>query len=246
MKEQQKEGFLTGRKVVVLGGSAGIGLAVAQAAVAEGAAVVIASSNQARVNVALETLPADSIGYAVDLLNEQSIKALFEKIGPFDHLVFTAGEPIQLVRINDAVIEDVRNFFNLRYWGAFTAIKYASQHIDPKGSIVLTGGVAGERPGAGWSLGASICMAMEGFTRAMAVELAPVRVNLVSPGVVKTDLWGNMSESERNSFYTQIGDTLPVKRVGEAKDIAQAYIYFMRQEFGTGQTIVADGGAVLV
>jgi NAD(P)-dependent dehydrogenase (short-subunit alcohol dehydrogenase family) len=80
-------------------------------------------------------------------------------------------------------------FFALRYWGAFMAAKYGSDHIRPGGSIVFTSGLAGLRPHVGWSLGASICAAMEGLTRALAVELAPIRVNIVSPGVVKSPLW---------------------------------------------------------
>jgi len=82
-----------------------------------------------------------------------------------------------------------RDFFALRYWGAFMAAKYGSDHIRPGGSIVFTSGLAGLRPHVGWSLGASICAAMEGLTRALAVELAPIRVNIVSPGVVKSPLW---------------------------------------------------------
>ena len=87
---------------------------------------------------------------------------------------------------------------------------------------------------------------MEGFTRAMAVELAPVRVNAVAPGVVRTNLWNSLSESDRQGLYTQLGNSLLVRRVGEAEDIALSFVYLMKQDFGTGQVLIVDGGTVLV
>lgn len=246
MKQQTNNSTLNGKRVMILGGSSGIGLATAKAATAEGAKAVIVSGNQQRINTALQELPANTEGYAVDLSKENNIKDFFAGIGNFDHLVYTAGENIKLVTMNEVQVEQAREYFNLRYWGAFTAVKYGASHINTGGSINLTGGIASPRPGAGWSLGASICAAMEGFTRAMAAELAPIRVNLVSPGVVKTNLWNGMPDAERESFYNTIGNSLLVKRVGEAEDIAQAYVYLMKQPFATGQVLVTDGGAVLV
>lgn len=102
------------------------------------------------------------------------------------------------------------------------------------------------RPGKGWALASSICGAMEGLVRAAAVELAPIRVNSVVPGVVKTNLWGSMTKADRQNLYKTVGDSLLVKRVGEAEDIAQAFVYLRKQHFSTGQNIVIDGGAVLV
>lgn len=244
--ECNNNAYLTNKRVLILGGSSGIGFATAQSVAAQGAQVIIVSSNQQRVDAALAQLPAGNTGYAVDLTNEQQIKSLFETIGNFDHLVYTAGENLQLNKISNTVVDEARSFFNLRYWGAFSAVKYASPYINMGGSITLTGGIASPRPGSGWSLGASICAAMEGFTRAMAVELAPIRVNQVSPGVVKTNLWANMSAIERDNMYMQIGNSLLVKRVGEAEDIAQAYLYLMQQQYATGQILVTDGGSVLV
>jgi NAD(P)-dependent dehydrogenase (short-subunit alcohol dehydrogenase family) len=110
---------------------------------------------------------------------------------------------------------------------------------------VFTSGIAGQRPRAGWALGASICSAVEGLTRALAVELAPIRVNAVSPGVVKTPLWGEMPEADRDALYQQVARTLPVGHAGEPAEIAEAYLYLMRQTYGTGQVLVVDGGALL-
>ena len=245
MKHQISES-LEGKKVIVLGGTSGIGLATAKAAAAEGAHVTIVSGTQRRIDEALKELPAGNEGFQVDLSKEEPIRHFFRNAGNFDHLVYTAGESLQINNITDADIEKAKEFFNVRYWGAYASVKYAAPCINEGGSINLTSGIASLRPGAGWSLGASICAAMDAFTRAMSVELSPIRVNNVSPGVIRTNLWNSFTEEERHSFYKSVGDSLPVKRVGEAEDIAQTFIYLMKQKFSTGQTLVVDGGAVLV
>jgi NAD(P)-dependent dehydrogenase (short-subunit alcohol dehydrogenase family) len=236
----------TDKRIVILGGTSGIGLAAAQAAAQEGALLVVVSSRQASVDRALASLPPGTEGHAVDLSSEDAIRALFDRIGAFDHLVFTAGETLQLGSLADTAMEKARNAFTLRFWGAFTAVKYAQPHIRPGGSIVLTTGIASLHPRAGWSVAASICGAIDALTRALAVELAPVRVNAVSPGVVRTPLWDNMSAADREAMYAGIGAALPVGRAGEPEDIAQTYLYLMREGFSTGQVIVVDGGTVLV
>lgn len=244
--QQTNKTTLTGKRVVLLGGSSGLGLATAIAAAAEGAKVVIVSGSQQRINEALTKLPAGSEGYAVDLSNEENIKSFFEHAGTFDHLVYTAGENIVLTKLDDLNLKDAHSFFTLRYWGALAAVKYGAPYINKGGSINLVGGIASPRPNAGWGIAASICAAMEGFTRAMAVELAPIRVNQVSPGVIKTNLWNSMSTQDRENLYTSVGNALLLKRVGEAEDIAQTFLYMMKQQFATGQILTVDGGAVLI
>jgi NAD(P)-dependent dehydrogenase (short-subunit alcohol dehydrogenase family) len=237
---------LNGKRVVVLGGTSGIGLAVAEAAAQAGAMVVVASSNPARVEAALARLPQGAEGQALDLLDESAMRDVFARIGAFDHLVYTAGEALQIGPLAETSLAGARTFFELRYWGALTAAKYGAPQIRPGGSIVFTSGIAGARPQAGWALGASICSAMEGLTRALAVELAPLRVNIVSPGFVRTPLWSTLAEEQREAMYAAAGARLPVGRVGEAADLAEAYLFLMRQGFATGQTFVVDGGGVLV
>jgi len=237
---------LQDKRIIILGGSSGLGLATAKLAAAEGANVVIVSGNQNRIDNALKELPEGSTGFAVDLRKEEKIKHFFESAGWFDHLVYTAGENLTLHTINETDIDEARTFFNVRYWGAFAAVKYGAPNINAGGSISLISGTASLRPGAGWSVASSICGAMEGFVRAMAVELSPIRVNSVIPGVIKTGLWGSMSEADREGLFQSQADSLLLKRVGEAEDVALAYIYLMKQQFVTGQNIVIDGGAVLV
>jgi len=243
-----KEGSMTldGKRIVVLGGSSGIGLAVAQAAAREGGAVVIVSSRQARVDAALAELPAGTEGRTADLADEPAVRALFEGLGDFDHLVFTAGEALHLGPIGQTDVAAARAFFSVRYWGAFLAAKHGSPRIRPGGSIVLTSGLTAQRPNPGWTVATSVCAAVEGLTRALAVELAPIRVNLVSPGLVRSPLWAGMAEADRTALYEAVGARLPVRHVGEPAEIAEAYLYLMRQTFGTGHVLLADGGGKLV
>jgi len=237
---------LSGKRIVVLGGSSGIGLATAQAAARDKADVVIASSRKDRMEAALVTLPKGTQGHVLDLADGEAIRALFAELGDFDHLVFTAGESLQLGSIAATEVEAARRFFALRYWGAYCAAKYGSGNIRKGGSIVFTSGLAGQRPHTGWAVAASICSAVEGLARALAVELAPVRVNVVCPGVVRTPLWANMPEADRAALYRQTQERLLVGHVGEPAEIAEAFLYLMRQSYGTGQVLVVDGGATLV
>jgi len=237
---------LTGKRVVLLGASSGIGFDTALMAAAEGAQVVIVSSNLAKIENALKSLPSDAEGFAVDLSLEQNIKHFFEHIGSFDHLVFCAGENLTLNKIDSTDLTQARDFFTIRFWAAVASIKYGSSLIRSGGSISLTSGTASARPGSGWSIASAICGAMEGFVRAMAVELSPIRVNCVMPGVIKTPLWNSLPEVDRNALYTNTANNLLVKRVGESADVAKGFIYLINQSFATGQTLVIDGGTLLV
>jgi NAD(P)-dependent dehydrogenase (short-subunit alcohol dehydrogenase family) len=242
----ESQAALSDKRIVVLGGSSGLGLAVAQQAVAQGATAIIASSNADRVKQAVATLDAKAEGHTLDLSNERDIQDFFEKIGDFDHLVFTAGDTLHLNELAATDLTKARRAFELRYWAALAAVKYASPHIRKGGSIVLTTGVAGRRPHKGWTIAASVCGTIEALTRALAVELAPIRVNAVCPSVVRTNLWQSMNADAREQLYESVGKSLLVGRVGEACEIAHAYLFLMQEGYGTGQIMVLDGGAVLV
>jgi len=237
--------MLNGKRIVILGGSSGIGRAVAEEAAKAGARVVIASSNQARVTEALARLK-NAEGHAVDLRSEPAVRALFERIGAHDHLVYTAGEELLIAPLAEIDLAKARAFFELRYWGALAAVKAARPYLAKEGSIVLTSGLAGRRPHPGFAIGASICGAMEALTRTLAVELAPIRVNIVTPGFVDTDLWSNVPAGARQQMFADAAAKLPVGRVGKAADIAEHYLGFMRGAYVTGQALVVDGGGALV
>ena len=242
----QQGNSLQNKRVVILGGSSGIGLAVAEQAASQGAKIVIASSNAERVQTAVGVFGGNAQGQTLDLTDEQAVQTLFTKLGAFDHLVFTAGDSLHLHDLASTDLKQARRAFELRYWAALAAVKYGSKNILEGGSIVLTTGVAGQRPQKGWAVAASVCGTIEALTRALALELAPIRVNAVSPGVVRTNLWQSMTVEEREHLYESVGNSLPVGRVGEPRDIAQAYLFLMQEGFCTGQTIVVDGGTVLV
>jgi NAD(P)-dependent dehydrogenase (short-subunit alcohol dehydrogenase family) len=241
-----RENGFENKRVVIVGGSSGIGLAVAHEVALQGAEVVIVSSNAERVQEAIKSIGGEARGEAVDVSDEKAVERLFTKLSAFDHLVFTAGDSLPLRELATTDLKQARRAFELRYWSALAAVKYGSPQIRKGGSVVLTTGVAGRRPQNGWVIAASVCGAIDALTRALAIELAPIRVNAVSPGVVRTNLWQNMSSAEREELYESVGKRLPVGRVGEAHDIAQAYLFLMQEEFGTGQTVVVDGGTVLV
>jgi NAD(P)-dependent dehydrogenase (short-subunit alcohol dehydrogenase family) len=241
--------MLKGKRVAILGGSAGIGLAVAQRAGREGAHVTVASHSAERVQRAVAELQAITphvAGHAVDLRSQPAVGALFEQLGPLDHLVYTAGEELLLEPLARLDLKAARAFFELRYWGALAAIQAAHPRLAKDGSIVLTGGAAGHRPHPGFVLGASICSAMEAVTRTLAVELAPIRINIVTPGFVDTDLWSNVPAATKEQMFREAAARLPVGRIGTADDVAEHYLSFMRGRYVTGQSLIVDGGGVLV
>ncbi|GAA1905520.1 SDR family oxidoreductase [Streptantibioticus ferralitis] len=237
---------LHGQRVAVLGGTSGIGLATAIAAAEQGADVTVVSSRRTSVDRALDRLPPGARGRVADLTDAAQVSTLFEELGEIDHLVYTAGEPLALTSLDSLDLDTARSLFTLRYFGALSAAQAAAPHLRPGGSITLTTGIAKDRPGPGWSTAAGVCGAVEALTRALAVELAPIRVNAVSPGIVRSPLWSQMTGTERERMYEEQGAALPVGRVGEVEEIAQAYLYCITQTFATGTVLTVDGGALLV
>jgi NAD(P)-dependent dehydrogenase (short-subunit alcohol dehydrogenase family) len=239
---------LDGTRILVVGGTSGLGLAVAEAAAARGATPLIASRRQASVDRALGFLPGGAEGLTVDLTDQESVDRLVERAAPVDHLVYTAGEPLQLTQLADLTPARIRDFWETRYVGALTVVRAVTLAgaLREGGSIVLTGGNGGQRPAPGWALGASVCGAMEALTRELALELAPIRVNLVAPGVTRSPLWSGLSGDDEQAMYDGLAASLPSGRIGEPSDVALAYLYAMEQSMATGTSLLVDGGAVLV
>jgi NAD(P)-dependent dehydrogenase (short-subunit alcohol dehydrogenase family) len=237
---------LHGQRVVVLGGTSGVGLAVAAGAASAGAEVVVVSSRRSSVDKALSALPDGATGRVADLSDPSTVRGVLEEIGELDHLVYTAGESLALMPMAELDVEQARQLFGLRLFSALAAVSAAAPLVRTGGSITLTTGTDKDRPGAGWAVPASICGAVEALTKALAVELAPIRVNAVSPGVLRSPLWAGMSEADREQMYRDVAAAIPAGRIGEVGDAAQAYLYCMTQTFTTGTILTVDGGTVLV
>ena len=233
-------------RVVLLGGTSGIGLATAAAAAATGAAVIVGSRNPASVDAALAKLPAGVVGHVVDASSTESLARFFDLIGEFDHFAYTAAENLVPLPLADYSPARAQEFLTLRLVYAFEALRLAVPHIRPGGSITMTSGTAAYKSGAGWLLGAAASGATISAARSLAIELAPIRVNVVAPGVVRSPLWSKMSESDREGMYRTAGEALPLGRVAEVEDVAKAFIQLMDQDYATGTVSVIDGGALVV
>ena len=234
---------LEGKRIVVIGGASGIGFAVAALARQLGAEVVIASSNAANVEAAVERL-SGTTGKTVDLRDEANISRCFETLGAFDHLAITAGDwggPM-FVATRDLDLDAARDGFAVRFWGALAAVKHASDTIAPNGSITLTSGMLAHRPMKGAPLATAIAGAVEHLTRGLAIDLAPVRINAVCPGLILTDHVKQMPEEMSRTFVAP----LPLPRAASPTEAATAYVYLMLNSYTTGQILPVDGGGWLV
>jgi NAD(P)-dependent dehydrogenase (short-subunit alcohol dehydrogenase family) len=231
-------------RVLLVGGTSGLGLATAQALAAKGAVPLVASRNQASVDRALRGLP-QAEGFVVDPTDETSIASLVGTVGDIDHLVYTAGEPPSLVMLEDLTSEKLAAFLQTRVLGVVATVRAFAPYIRPGGSVTLVSGTAAERPGPGWALGAIVCGAINSLTRQLALELAPVRVNAVVPGITRSPLWSTLDEADQDSMYESM-TSLPLGRVGEVDDVARAFVYAIEQDYATGTLIPVDGGALLV
>ncbi|KII88184.1 hypothetical protein PLICRDRAFT_29812 [Plicaturopsis crispa FD-325 SS-3] len=244
---------LFGKKIVIIGGTSGIGFGVAKAVLSLGARVVISSSNAQKVKDALQRLESSTAtgggsveGYPLGSLDEDTVKAFFDKIGAFDHLIYTAGDSLAVGALLTTPVEQFKKAYDVRVWGAITAVKTAHPHLNPHGSIILTGGVAAYRPSKDWSVVASGAGALQTLTRGLAVDLAPIRVNLVEPGAIRTELWNSFGSAEvQEKVIAQWAEKSVLNTVGEPADTAEAYIYLMKAEFVTGTSSVVDGGFML-
>ena len=232
-------------RIVLIGATSGIGLAVARRAAEAGAAVTIASRRPESVERALGLLPAGVVGHAVDASSSEDVAAFFDEVGRFDHFAYTAAENFTGFPLADYAVERAQRFFALRLFHMLDAVRLAVPHLAPNGSITLMSGTAAFKGGAGWTLGTAVCGAVVSAARSLAVELAPLRVNVVAPGVVRSPLWSQMSEADRERMYTSLSASLPLRRVGEPEDAAKAFLALMDQDYVTGTVSVVDGGTLV-
>jgi NAD(P)-dependent dehydrogenase (short-subunit alcohol dehydrogenase family) len=232
---------LAGKKVVVVGGSSGIGLATAELAKREGAEVVIASRNAERLKAVADKLGAKAI--ATDVTNDESVANLFKACGPVDHVVVTAAQ-LKSGPFKTVSMDDVRATLEGKFWGAWRVARAAD--IRAAGSLTLVSGFLSIRPRPNSAIVGSANGAIESLARSLALELAPVRVNCVSPGIIDTPIRAAMPEAARKDMLDKVAASLPVRRVGLGEDIAQQIMAFMANGFATGSIVYIDGGALIV
>jgi NAD(P)-dependent dehydrogenase (short-subunit alcohol dehydrogenase family) len=232
---------LAGQKVVVIGGSSGIGLATAELAKREGAEVIIASRNAERLKAAAAKIGVTAI--AADVTSDESIASLFKNVGPVDHVAVTAAQ-LRTGPFKTVAMDDVRATLEGKFWGAWRVARTAD--IRAGGSLTLVSGFLSVRPRPNSAIVSAANGALESLTRALALELAPVRVNDVSPGIIDTPIRAAMPEAARRDMLDKIAAGLLVRRVGLAEDIAQQILAFMTNGFMTGSIVYLDGGALVV
>jgi NAD(P)-dependent dehydrogenase (short-subunit alcohol dehydrogenase family) len=232
--------MLKGKKVVVVGGSSGIGFSAAELAKAEGAEVIIASHNAERLNAAAQKLGVKAI--RADVTSDESVASLFHACGPVDHVVLTAAQ-LRSGPFKTVSMEDVRGTLEGKFWGAWRVAKSAD--IRAGGSLTLVSGYLSIRPRPNSAIVGAANGALESLARSLALELAPVRVNCVSPGIIDTPIRAAMPEAARLDMLAKTAASLPVGRVGLGEDIARQILAFMTIGFATGSIVYIDGGALI-
>lgn len=229
-----------GKKVVVIGGSSGIGLATAELAKSQGAEIIIASRSAAKLDPVAARLKVTAI--PTDVTNDQSVAELFKRTGPVDHVVLTAAQ-LRTGPFKTVPMDDVRATMEGKFWGAWRVAREAE--IRAGGSLTLVTGFLSVRPRPNSAIISAANGALESLARALALELAPVRVNAVSPGVIDTPIRAAMPEAARKEMLAKTAASLPVGRVGAAEDIAWQILSFMANGFATGSIVYVDGGALV-
>ena len=241
---------LSGKKVVIVGINSGLDLAVAKLAAELGASAVLSHSSQDQLNAAMESLSGDIHAKTVDLFNEDSVNTFFEEIGSFDHLVVTSMGDRNMPRslLAEMTTETARSAMQ-KFWGTFFAVRAGAKKIAADGSITLTSSVSifkSSKQG-GISAIAAANAAVATFGRSLALEISPVRVNVIAPGLIADEsIWSSQGESERSDLTKWAKAALPVEHIGQPEEVAQAVLSLMTNTYATGVILSLDGGVTLL
>jgi NAD(P)-dependent dehydrogenase (short-subunit alcohol dehydrogenase family) len=230
------------QRVVVVGGSSGMGLAIARAADGAGARVVVASRSLAKCREAAATLSSSAECRALDMTEEESVRGFFEDLGPIDHLVMP-GSAVSTGSARTTPTDDLMASIRSKFLGPFLCARHA--RLSPGGSILFFSGILSRKPGTSSLLGA-INAAVETLARGLALEFAPVRVNVISPGLTRgTGAFDAMPEAAREGMFSSVASRLPLGKVVDPEDIARAALYLMTASSVTGTVLDVDGGGLL-
>ncbi len=234
---------LQGAHVVVIGGSTGIGLAAAKLARQEGADVTIAGRSSEKLTAAQREL-GEARTVAADITDESSVAQVFDGLSQVDHVVISAGTIIS-GKIVDNDLANLRRIIDERLWGLTYVVRQAVPRMR-QGSITFTSGSLSSRPRPGTAMLTAALAGVEALTPALALEVAPIRVNTVTPGLVDTPLLYAAYGAERDNIVQNRAAVLPGKRVGTAEDIAQVLLLLMTNAYITGEVLHVDGGGRFV
>jgi len=233
---------LNNQRILVIGGSSGIGLAIAAATADAGASVTIASRNQEKLT-AVATKLGGAVHIAVlDTGDNGLLERFFEKQMSWDHVVVSAAQT-RVGSVRSLSLTDAKAAMESKFWGAYRVARVA--HINDGGSLTLVSGFLSERPSATAVLQGAVNAALEALARGLALELAPVRVNAVSPGMIKTPIWNDLPSEKRKGMFEATAEHLPVRKIGKPEDIANAVLFSMTTTYATGSTVRVDGGGVI-
>ncbi|TWC18412.1 MULTISPECIES: SDR family oxidoreductase [unclassified Pseudomonas] len=236
---------LTGRTVVVFGGTSGIGLAAAIQAKAAGAKVVVIGSNAARAEQAAKEHGLDG-WRAADVTRREAVEAALADIPVVDHLVLLAGTFVT-GSILTADVDHLRRAFDERIWASINAIRILGDRLSKTGSITFISGALADRPNAhGTAVIGAASAAMESLARGLALELAPIRVNTLSPGPIDTPIFSKALGEGRDAYVASLEQALPLRRIGTAEEAGAATVFLMTNTFMNGAVLNVDGGARLV
>ncbi|KIQ60582.1 SDR family oxidoreductase [Pseudomonas fluorescens] len=236
---------LLGRTVVIFGGTSGIGLAAAIQAKAAGAKVVVIGSNAARAEQAAQAHGLDG-WRAADVTHREALEAALADIAVVDHLVLLAGTFVT-GSIMSADVEHLRRAFDERIWASINAIRALDDRLSRSGSITFISGALADRPNAhGTAVIGAASAAMESLARGLALELAPIRVNTLSPGPIDTPIFSKALGEGRDAYVASLEQALPLKRIGTSAEAGEAVVFLMGNTFMNGAVLNVDGGARLV
>lgn len=236
-------------RVLIVGGSSGMGLALARQLLAEGAEVTIVGRSQAKLDAASVSLGGlSSLRVAVaDIASEEQVSRLFADSGRLDHIVSTAADIGASYRLLPELdMAEARRVVDSKFFGPLLLAKHGVRALTEKGSITFTSGINAYRPAARGSVTSAMNGALAALVRALAVELGPIRVNAVSPGWVDTPIWQHVAGDAKAATLDAMAARLPVGRIGQPQDIADAIRFLMRNGFVTGTVLHAEGGHRLV